>query len=440
MGSASELVIPFLGALQAAVSVLLTIFYGVVTAQFNLLSGKAAKEVSGLCVRMLLPALLIYKVGSELQQGTALRYLPILIWAIGYNLLSIAIGSVATRFFNLPSWATPAMAFNNTTSLPLLLIQSLEATGILSAILRHGDSASDAVSRAQSYFLINSTVNNSLTFALGPRLLRPGDEDAPDEEGNNEGGERGNQGDQDGQQERSQTDGYDDIIDEHTTLLPRHNVRRANAVGLDTWKIGKEQWERLPQWAQNFLGTAYMFANGPLIGAVIGAFIGLIPPLHKLFFNKVSEGGYLNAWLTTSIKNIGDLFASLQIIVVGVKLSQSLRNMKKGEASGEFSWKGFLFITCVRFLIWPAVSIPVIYFTVTKTRLLNADPMLWFAMMLMPTGPPAMILVALAEVNGSPEKQKMAIAKFLTVSYAITPLISFAVVGALKACESALTT
>lgn len=74
----------------------------------------------------------------------------------------------------------------------------------------------------------------------------------------------------------------------------------------------------------------------------------------------------------------------------------------------------------------------------TKTGLLAADPILWFAMMLMPTGPPAMILVALSDVNGSPEHQKLAIAKFLTISYAITPLICFAVVGALKASEAAL--
>lgn len=48
--------------------------------------------------------------------------------------------------------------------------------------------------------------------------------------------------------------------------------------------------------------------------------------------------------------------------------------------------------------------------------MLDADPMLWFAMMLMPAGPPAMILVALSDVTGIPEKEKMAIAKFLTVS------------------------
>jgi len=36
--------------------------------------------------------------------------------------------------------------------------------------------------------------------------------------------------------------------------------------------------------------------------------------------------------------------------------------------------------------------------------------------MSMPTGPPAMILVALTDVVKSPEEEKMAIAKLLTVS------------------------
>ena len=41
--------------------------------------------------------------------------------------------------------------------------------------------------------------------------------------------------------------------------------------------------------------------------------------------------------------------------------------------------------------------------------------MLWFAMMLMPTGPPALKLTALADVNGNSDEDKMSIAKFLTV-------------------------
>lgn len=84
------------------------------------------------------------------------------------------------------------------------------------------------------------------------------------------------------------------------------------------------------------------------------------------------------------------------------------------------------------------ISIPVIWALATKTSLLSSDPILWFAMMLMPTGPSAMILVALADVNGNGEVEKMAIAKFLTILYAATPLICVAVVGSLKASEAAL--
>jgi hypothetical protein len=37
-------------------------------------------------------------------------------------------------------------------------------------------------------------------------------------------------------------------------------------------------------------------------------------------------------------------------------------------------------------------------------------------MMLMPTGPPALSITAMADVSGAGEEQKLSIAKFLTVS------------------------
>ncbi|KAF2864732.1 auxin efflux carrier [Massariosphaeria phaeospora] len=431
----AELMVPFMGAIQASVSVLLTIFFGVLCAQFNLLSGRSAKEVSSTCVRVFLPALLIYKVGSNLQQGTAVRYLPVLIWAVVYNVISMLLGVAATRILKLPSWVTPAIAFNNTTSLPLLLIQSLNATGILATILQDGDNAADAIDRAESYFLINSMVSNSLTFALGPRLLRPNDEDAPEHEDTEEDDAQDDQGDGEGSDMERGPDG---VIDEDTSLLPQRLVRHTNRTGRRAYNKGQRRWENLSPWAQETLDVLYQFANAPIIGAIIGAIIGLTPPLHRLFFNDSTEGGYLNAWLTTAIKNVGDLFASLQIIVVGVKLSQSLRKMKRGEDSGEVSKTSFALVTLVRFFIWPLISIPLIWALASKTDLLADDPMLWFVLMLMPCGPPAMILVALTEVNGSPEMEKLAIAKFLTMSYAVTPLICFAVVGSLKASEAAI--
>lgn len=68
----------FLGALQASVSVLLTIGYGVVASRFNLLKESSSRDISKTCVRLFLPALLINNVGSELHADTALRYVPVL--------------------------------------------------------------------------------------------------------------------------------------------------------------------------------------------------------------------------------------------------------------------------------------------------------------------------------------------------------------------------
>ncbi len=74
----SGLAASFLGALQASLSVLLTIFYGVLAAQFQLLSESSAKDISKTCVRLFLPALLIVNIGSALESSTIYRYFPLL--------------------------------------------------------------------------------------------------------------------------------------------------------------------------------------------------------------------------------------------------------------------------------------------------------------------------------------------------------------------------
>lgn len=75
---ADALLVSFLGALQASLAVLLTISYGVVAGQFDLLNGDSSKQISRLSIRIFLPALLITNVGSQLHSETAIRYVPIL--------------------------------------------------------------------------------------------------------------------------------------------------------------------------------------------------------------------------------------------------------------------------------------------------------------------------------------------------------------------------
>ena len=276
------------------------------------------------------------------------------------------LGYVATRLFKLPSWITPAICFNNTTSLPLLLIQSLESTGILKTLLRSdSDTTSAAVARAKSYFLVCAIVGNSLTFALGPKLLDG--EESPDEEQSNkkQSGANGteDESDEGSDAERGHArnghpgpppDNDSHSVNEETSLLPDFLVRRGEQATREGYEEGKKFWIRLPRWLQVVLDFMTAFINAPIIGAVIGLILGLTPPFHKAFFNEQDDGGFFNAWLTTSIENIGELFATLQVVVVGVKLSSSLRKMKRGEDSGEVPWIAMVFIIVVRFILWPA--------------------------------------------------------------------------------------
>ena len=300
------------------------------------------------------------------------------------------------------------MAFNNTTSLPLLLIQSLDAAGIMSSL----DSSPDVVDRAKSYFLVNAMISNSLTFAIGPRFLDCSEDlDAKEAEEDKD----------DSQSEAEHLENQEQEAErenEESSLLPNRAVRGATRASHTTYNTLASYYQHLPNLLQKILLTLWEFINPPMIGAALGALIGLVPALHRLFFSSQQEGGYLNAWLTSALRNVGDLFAALQVIVVGIKLSASMLKWKKGEASGSMPWMAFVVVVLVRFVIWPAISIGVVYGLVLKGGVLSADPILWFAMMLMPTGPPALSLTAMADCNGASEGEKFTIAKFLTVSQA----------------------
>lgn len=351
------------------------------------------------------------------------------VWGLFYALTSMLLGWITSRVFKMPSWVTPAISFNNTTALPLLLIESLASTGILDDLLASDtDSVSSALVRAKSYFLVNAMIGDALTFALGPKLLDG--EEAPEKKGEDQGKANNGPVRQDllpraaedpeqGNGHAEDNDGGENDAehgDEHTSLLPDSMARGRLAAERYGYDRGKKQWDRLPRWLASTLEFSYAFLHAPLLGAVTGAIIGLAPPLHKAFFGDPENGGIFTAWLTDSVKQIGGLFAALQVVVVGVKLSSSMRKMKRGEDSGTVPWLPLVFVTVMRFIVWPAISISFIYALASRTTVLDADPILWFTMMLMPTGPPAMKLTALADVSGSNESEKMSIAKFLCVS------------------------
>ena len=225
---------------------------------------------------------------------------------------------------------------------------------------------------------------------------------------------------------------------ETTSLLPNGVQNIEDRMSRKAYGFETKRWDKMSPRMQSALLFLQDFLNPPLLGAVIGAIIGLAPPLHRAFFNDSVDGGFLNSWLTVSLSNIGTLFVSLQVIVTGVTLSSSLRKMKRGEDSGKVPWLTTCLVLLIRLVIWPAISISVVWALVTKTTLIAGDPFLWFAMMLMPTGPTAMKLIPMVDVSGGADDEKMSIAKLLTVSYIISPVLAFTVVGSLRASEAAL--
>lgn len=146
----------------------------------------------------------------------------------------------------------------------------------------------------------------------------------------------------------------------------------------------------------------------------------------------------LNSWLTASLKNIGQLFVTLQVVVAGVTLSSSLRKMKRGEEGGSVPWLPAILVLTVRFLFWPAISISVVWTLAAKTSVLGDDPILWFAMCIMPCGPTAMKLIPMVDVSEGADEERMSIAKLLTISYIISPILALTVVGSLTASEAAI--
>jgi auxin efflux carrier family protein len=472
----SGLLSSFLAAIQASLSVLLVIFYGAVAARYKLLDGGTGKTISKICVRMFLPALLFVKIGSELHAESAHRYGIILIWALLCHLLSFFIGAFAHRFLGMADWVTVAVMFNNTTSYPLLLIQALDETGILKNLIVKDESTKDAIERAKSYFLVFATISSCLTFAVGPRLIDA--EHAPEP-----GKDKTGHGEED--------DNNDEGANENTTLLPPQDQftstypttandsyqRRRSVYGILKDRepaatfdrrpslVSRRRWLTISPRARWWLLFLADFLNAPLLGAIAGAVVGLVPVLHRSFFNDTQDGGIFTAWLTASIQTIGSLFVPLPVVIAGVSLYTSYIQARESRQHGQRE-EGLplyttIFTLVIRFIIWPVISIAIIYGLAKKTSILGTDPMLWFTMMLMPTGPSAMKLITMVQASDVDQEDEHIIAKLLTVSdsyqvengidlnknltfekisYGLSPILAFTVVASLRASQASIGT
>lgn len=100
-----------------------------------------------------------------------------------------------------------------------------------------------------------------------------------------------------------------------------------------------------------FCCPSHLCSPPSLLGAILAVIVGLVPKLHRVFFADMQDGGWLHAWLTSSIKNVGELFTALQMFVVGSELYKSMDGKEK---VGRIPKMGLGLLFAVRFLVWPA--------------------------------------------------------------------------------------
>ncbi|CAE6486246.1 unnamed protein product [Rhizoctonia solani] len=380
-----------IGSAEASIAVLLVLGFGYYAQYARWINeeGEQASlnQITQLCVTVFLPALLFTQIGPHATPHNLTDYGIIVVLSIFAMLVSYLVGIASRRALKSPRWTVAAFVFNNATSLPLLLLNSLEKTGTIEIIIgKDGGSVEDAVARGQTYLLIAALVGNLGRFALGPDIM---------------GSKQNNDTDFPG--DLSTT--FRPVITESEST-PLLSTERIHNTASRTWPVIKDTAKRTWAWVADAI-------NPPLIAAIVAIVFGLIPPLHHAFFEK---GEPLNATVTQSVNYLGKLYTALQIFVLGSKLRS-----KAGDKLPILSTT-ILFIH--RFIVMPAIMISVVYFLrSTWPNYVEQDPVLDFVSSIVGIGPPAITLSAIAEMAELDSREDAQVSRMLMLSYLVTPFI-----------------
>lgn len=159
-------------------------------------------------------------------------------------------------------------------------------------------------------------------------------------------------------------------VNEQTSLLPKpirkaHHTLSAKIHHLFSC-LPRPVRRRIDALDSPFLDTA-------ILCTATGVLLGLVPKLHRAFFSSYEEGGIFNAWLVSSIENVGTLFTSLQVFLVGCKLGVSFERMKRSSSpsspeagreeeedgrSGRVPIRAIVVVYTVRLILWPMYIAP----------------------------------------------------------------------------------
>ncbi|KAJ7935570.1 membrane transport protein-domain-containing protein [Mycena leptocephala] len=390
----SDLLEGIVSSAKASISVILVLVYGYVLRKLNFISQEGESNISRLGTKFLLPALLFSEIGPLATAHNIRTYWPIIPLSLFFQCVALTV-AILSRMAGMPQYYVPMFIFNNVTSLPLLLINALAATGGLDPLVTADRPLERILKTGRVYILINALVGNLTRFALGPYLMKTHESKA---------------------WFKSYHDDTEDenLLQESGAIALPNDVQATEPPRIRHKIIGS--LKRTKDWIVSAI-------NPPLLGGILAICFGLIPWFHTELFGS----GILSP-ISDSINNVGKLFSALQMLILGAHLYS-----KKGSRVQPLllAW-----LFTYRFIMAPALSISVVYYIRTRwPNLIDNDPMLDFVISISNTGPSALTLSAVATMADLPSEVEGQVSRILTFSYAVTPFISFPVTAAMWAVK-----
>jgi predicted permease len=260
-------------------------------------------------------------MGPSATWSALKSYWPIPVWALGFQLLSLALALALKTAGIVPAAFVPSFCFNNVTSLPLLLIESLSASGSLDGLAVGDESASALLKKGRVYFLcvssispqraaglsltlalpsINALVSNISRFAFGPALMSP----STYHESNFLPSTKQDKADADEASDdlSEQDDDARPQDDESAPLLPRQ--ARGGQLEAGVRRVRRSKLGAIARKVAEAL-------NPPLVGGLLAILCGMIPPIRHIVFEK-GWAGWVDP-LTQAVSKLGALFTGLQM-------------------------------------------------------------------------------------------------------------------------------
>lgn len=168
---ANALLSTFFGALQGSISVLFTLFIGYRMARWGYMDHRTVRRVAKLNTDLFLPCLIVEQMGPGLTARRLAADWVVPLWGLASSILGHVLGYAGKRALALPYWTIVACGRPNANVLPLLLLQSLEHTGVLDTLSRRGENVAGTLRRAKGLVLLNAVVQETVTFQLAPGII-----------------------------------------------------------------------------------------------------------------------------------------------------------------------------------------------------------------------------------------------------------------------------